>query len=365
MSTDTTALAQPLLELTEAELDHQAFIRAARQYWTGPIFRAVAAAADGLDADELAAVLPGTAAHAGFGWLETRLQRSKYEGPHGLLAVAERMRPELDAALDAASAAAPERLVLDPDLPLPSYYTDIDIHLMPGGIYSRSTDGFVYEHAAGSTSAIGGEQRDLQAVLADEVAAIVAGLDHPATVLNLGCGFGKLERFLHEVLPPETEVIGCDLSAAVLRLAHLRALGRGQRATWVQCSAEDVSACGDETVDVVTSVQLLHEMPSASRKQAFAEAFRVLRPGGELRMIDFHPVDAMPIERFAYAGHTVRNGEPHLDDVLAAPLADDLAAVGFVDAAVESTAGPDRSHDRWRLPWAMISATKPQGSTQG
>jgi len=353
-----------LLAPTADDLNHHAMLRAARELWIGPLFRAVAGEAAELDPGQLETALPATPAYAALAWLETTLQRRKYEGPHGLVAIAERSRDDLVAALDAAAAAAPDRLVLDADLVLPEYATHRDIHLMPGGLYGREIDGFVYEQAAGSTSMIGHEHQDLQSVLASEIAAFVDASPRPATVVDLGCGFGKLEHFLHGVSEREHRLIGCDLSAAALRLAHLRAVERGQRVTWVQCRAERVSICADESVDVVTSVQLLHELPDDARLAVFAEAVRMLRPGGRVMMVDFYPVDSTPLERFLHRGHTVRNGEPHLDSALAAPLARQLEGLGLADVRISPTT-PNRpgGPTSWRLPWAFIVATKPGGPT--
>jgi ubiquinone/menaquinone biosynthesis C-methylase UbiE len=230
---------------------------------------------------------------------------------------------------------------------------------MPGGLHSRATDGFVYERAAGSTAMMGNEQRDLQGVLADRVGAFVSARAQPATVLNLGCGFGKLERFLFETVPPHTVLIGCDLSAAVLRVAHLRALERGQDVTWVQTPAESVDYCENDSVDVVTSVQLLHELPSPARKAVLNEAHRILAPGGKIMMIDFHPDEPSALELFLYHGHTARNGEPYLSDVLLSPLATDLESIGFGDVRVSPIGAPRADAPAgWRLPWALIEATK-------
>lgn len=347
--------------MDEDDLAYHAFLKAARRYWAGPILRSVARTAALLRADELSEALREDPSYTGLAWLESSLQRQKYAGPHGLLAIARRDSESLNDALDAAQEAKPGRLRLAADQALPDYYTEADFHRVPDGIYSRPTDGFVYEHAAGSTAMMGNEKRDLHAELADRIASACKAPGNEPTVLDVGCGFGKLEGFLGQVLAAHVRVIGCDLSAPALRLAHLRALERGQVATWVQSAAEDMSWCPNASIDVVTSVQLLHELPRGPRLQALAEANRVLRPGGQLMMIDFYPVDVSEFEMFLFRGHTVRNNEPYLQDLLESPLAADLVSSGFADPSIVSMGGqpPSGAAQTWRLPWALVTASKP------
>ena len=67
----------------------------------------------------------------------------------------------------------------------------------------------------------------------------------------------------------------------------------------------------DNTFDLVTSTMLIHELPPAEIDQLFAEATRVLAPGGRMAHLDFHHVPNA-FARFIHDGHARRNNEPFM-----------------------------------------------------
>ena len=106
-------------------------------------------------------------------------------------------------------------LDLQPDLELPRYYTGVDIHQHPGGVWSRDEAGLVYEHGARSTTPLlGAAHADLHSRFTDHIAGELS----PSSVLDMGCGFGK------STLPFATRFAGArveavDLSEPCLRVA--------------------------------------------------------------------------------------------------------------------------------------------------
>jgi len=52
----------------------------------------------------------------------------------------------------------------------------------------------------------------------------------------------------------------------------------------------------DNTFDVVLSSLMVHHLPGDLQQKAFAEIYRVLKPGGRLLVVDFEP-PASPIKR--------------------------------------------------------------------
>lgn len=91
-------------------------------------------------------------------------------------------------------------------------------------------------------------------------------------VLDLGCGKGRFGRRLTD---SGAEVIGLDLSAAML--AQAQGLGR------VRASARRLPLANG-AFDAVIAVEVFEHLPALG--EVLAEAFRVVRPGGVLAVID-------------------------------------------------------------------------------
>jgi ubiquinone/menaquinone biosynthesis C-methylase UbiE len=344
---------------------HYELIQAVRRYWSGALYRAVVRDAEaaqrahadtGLDVAGLDQALRGSLAYQAFGWIERHAQIAKYTGANGLLSSASRQRDGIAAALDEAAASHPDRLVLDAGLTLPGYYAETDFHLVPGGIHSRCYDGVVYEWAAGSTTMMSNENADVHDSLAARIARTAPGAD----VLDVGCGFGRTIVALGRELP-QARLTGADLSAPVLRLAHLRALEQGVTARFVQTDATSLTPFADASFDVVTATMLLHELPPPQVREFLRAARRVLRPGGQLVVLDFYLVPGGALGMFFHLGHADRNGEPFMPALLGLDLAAEARAAGFTEPAICGyPAGQpgDELPPRWRLPWTLIEAAR-------
>jgi SAM-dependent methyltransferase len=99
----------------------------------------------------------------------------------------------------------------------------------------------------------------------------------PARVLELAAGTGAVTRRLAEALPPEATLVATDLNPAML--AHATALGAARPVTWRPADAQQLPFA-DGAFDVVVCQFGVMFFPD--RAGAFAEARRVLAPGGAL-----------------------------------------------------------------------------------
>jgi arsenite methyltransferase len=136
------------------------------------------------------------------------------------------------------------------------------------------------------------------------------------TLLDVGCGnglvaFGALERGAGRVL-------FADISEPLLEECRTIAgdLGLVDRSEFVVAPADDLAPVPDASVDVVTTRSVLIYV--RDKRRAFAELFRVLRPGGRLSIFE-------PINRF---GMDERRREFFgLDESEIGPIAAKLEAV--------------------------------------
>src|SRR5689334_5947876 len=95
-------------------------------------------------------------------------------------------------------------------------------------------------------------------------------------VLDVGCGTGRLTRFIAERVGANGDVVGVDPLPDRIELAR----SRGSAARFEIRQAEDLGAFADASFDVVCMASVLHWI--VDKAKALAEAQRVLKPGGRL-----------------------------------------------------------------------------------
>jgi ubiquinone/menaquinone biosynthesis C-methylase UbiE len=173
-------------------------------------------------------------------------------------------------------------------------------------------------------------------------------------VLDVGTGHGVLALAAMDRWPAAT-VIATDASSGMLREARTAAaragFGDDSRLRWVHAPA-DALGVPDRSVDLVVSSFVYQLVPD--RAAAFAEALRVLRPGGALAFVTWldRGDDYAPAWEFDEAVVDVGIEEdPPADDEdiragdfrSASAAAKELRAAGFRNVS----ARPERLHFRW------------------
>jgi SAM-dependent methyltransferase len=146
-------------------------------------------------------------------------------------------------------------------------------------------------------------------LLASATAEIVAYLRHHGllepmrNVLDLGCGIGRLL----EALAPEVGVlVGVDISSEMARHARERCR-RFASVMVVRGCGRDLAAFADGAFHLVLAADVFPYIHSAGRElvwRNFAEAARVLVPGGTLVILNFsyrddHGADRTDVSRLA------------------------------------------------------------------
>jgi demethylmenaquinone methyltransferase/2-methoxy-6-polyprenyl-1,4-benzoquinol methylase len=165
-------------------------------------------------------------------------------------------------------------------------------------------------------------------------------------VLDVATGTGALASALIETLPEGCSVVGCDLNNSMLAVAHKRLERKGLPLTLVHCDAMHLPFA-DESFDAATIAFAIDDVPD--RVACAQEIFRVLRPGGQLALLELSQPDSEPL-RSAYRlylktfGRLRTKGYEHLaEEILTyrgvAAIADLLGQVGFTDHQVRSLTG--------------------------
>jgi SAM-dependent methyltransferase len=128
------------------------------------------------------------------------------------------------------------------------------------------------------------------ATLAAATAELVAWLrglgllaDRPR-VLDLGCGIGRVAA---AVAPEAAEVLGLDLSPSMVAAARARH-GAAPGLGFATCSGRDLAGIADAVFELVLAVDVFPYLVQAGLDGAMlAEAARVLRPGGQLAILNY------------------------------------------------------------------------------
>lgn len=105
------------------------------------------------------------------------------------------------------------------------------------------------------------------------------------TVLDLGCGTGTLTLMIKRA-HPNAHVTGLDGDPQVLDIA--RDKSRGVNIQWDEGLASSLPY-PDSVFDRVVTSLVIHHLVTDDKRLAFKEIYRVLKPHGELHLVDFGP----------------------------------------------------------------------------
>ncbi len=147
-----------------------------------------------------------------------------------------------------------------------------------------------------------------------------------ARVLDLGAGTATLTIMIKDA-HPDAEVVGLDGDPHALEIARAKALAAGVALQLDQGLATQLPY-DDATFDQVFSSLMLHHLTGDQKRGALAEVRRVLRPGGELHILDFGKPHTFP----AYLISLVMRHAEQTADNIRGLLPDMLREAGFVAA---------------------------------
>ena len=120
-----------------------------------------------------------------------------------------------------------------------------------------------------------------------------ANLQPNMKILDLGCGTGTLTLMLKRE-QPEAEVTGLDGDPQVLDIARKKS--RDIDIQWDEGLAS-LLPYPDSVFDRVVTSLVIHHLSTDDKLRAFKEVYRVLKPQGELYVLDFGAPHS-PLTRF-------------------------------------------------------------------
>jgi ubiquinone/menaquinone biosynthesis C-methylase UbiE len=155
-------------------------------------------------------------------------------------------------------------------------------------------------------------------------------------VLDVLGGDGTLARAVSHLMPHVSAERQWILTGDLSRHMVAGALGYGLPAI---CQPAQRLALRDETFDAVILAYGTHHIPVNERKAAYAEAWRVLRPGGRIVVHDFED-DGVVSAWFSNVVHKYAPNGHAYDHFSRQELTQDLSTVGFRRVSVEGVSDP-------------------------
>ncbi len=185
-----------------------------------------------------------------------------------------------------------ERLILNPELEIPTYVSRPNFHWCP---YIATTDwesqflGCVWDIG---TSIIGQSSSTVRNYslgtgkltrVADYLFQRIPDF-RPQRILDIGCSAGS-STVTMAMKFPRAEIHGIDVSSGMLRCAHALAVALDLPIHYHQMDATNTTFA-DGSFDLIVSDIVFHELPNGVRRKVILECSRLLAPGGIMAHID-------------------------------------------------------------------------------
>lgn len=145
-------------------------------------------------------------------------------------------------------------------------------------------------------------------------------------ILDVGCGTGTLALLIKE-RHPQNEVVGIDPDPQILAIARRKAARSGAEVRF-DVGYADRLPYPDASFDRVTSSLVFHHLRRETKRAALEEAYRVLRPGGELHIADIGRPSGV-LMRLAVRPIVMLDGTDRVKDNIAGRLPTFMTGSGF------------------------------------
>jgi SAM-dependent methyltransferase len=256
-----------------------------------------------------------------------------------------RIGPAFEARAAAVTRKPRGSLQLDPSLEVPQPIASTEIHRQPGGYYHSEHEQDLhaaliyfgtlelYRAAKGLTAHAPVGEPGIGRYIASVVRRRYPDLQ-PRRILDLGCGPGT-DTIAYKEAFPDAEVHGLDLSAPFVRFGHAWAEERGVELHFRQADARH-TGYPDGHFDLIVSHILFHETWHDIAPRIFAEAHRLLAPGGVFLNADvpYQPARLSIPKQVTNDWQVRNNGEPFWTGFADTDVPSLLRTAGFTEGNV-------------------------------
>jgi ubiquinone/menaquinone biosynthesis C-methylase UbiE len=158
----------------------------------------------------------------------------------------------------------------------------------------------------------------------------------PQAIVDIGCSVG-MSTFALQNIYPDAHLTGVDLSPYFLAVANYRANGdcsdrrqavRVKNIDWVHAAGE-ATGLPTASCDLVSLFLICHELPQTATRQIFQEAKRLLKPGGQIAIMDMNPESEIYSQMAPYILTLLKSTEPYLDRYFTLDISQALIEAGF------------------------------------
>jgi ubiquinone/menaquinone biosynthesis C-methylase UbiE len=163
----------------------------------------------------------------------------------------------------------------------------------------------------------------------------------PQAILDIGCSVG-MSTFALQKIYPHAKMTGLDLSPYFLAVAQYRSQQRDANIDWVHAAAES-TGLPSASFDLVSMFLICHELPQVATRQIFAEAKRLLRPGGCIGIMDMNPKSEVYQKMPPYVMTLLKSTEPLMDEYFSFDIEQALVDAGFKTPSITSNSSRHRT----------------------
>lgn len=231
--------------------------------------------------------------------------------------------------LDETDKKGPGSVTWDPDYVYPEY-AKVPTHRQLGGYTGHALGGFHYDYGTRVFSGNVSKDDYLHKAMAEKISPPKDG--KVERIMDLACSVGRLACQL-KLRFPDAEVWGSDISAAMVRYAHYRAMEQDIDVNFLQKASEDLDELPENHFDLVTVHILFHEVPTPVVDRTIANVYRMLRPGGTFWISDFPTLrenqKGLNYTNFLGSIDSADNNEPYAPEFVRSNIEDKLRNLGF------------------------------------